>query len=128
MGSLKQTIKNVLVLGLESPLYLLKILGTIKHCNHRNTFHFTSKHFCQLWSSYELITFQVHNKCSKKGEPLTHKTPVITESTKIQLHLHSEGSKEQLKARGQDAQIKFLAKLNIVKTTPNFACEFVYVC
>ena len=34
----------------------------------------------------------------------------------------------QLKARGQDAQIKFLAKLNIVKTTPNFACEFVYVC
>ena len=34
----------------------------------------------------------------------------------------------KLKAQGQDAQIKFLAKLNIVKTTPNFACEFVYVC
>lgn len=42
----------------------------------------TSQNFCQLLLCDKAITLQVHNKCSKKGKPLTHKAPVITKSIK----------------------------------------------
>ena len=39
------------------------------------------------------------------------------------------GIKEaQLKGRKRKRPPGILSKLNIVKTTPNFACSFVYVC
>ena len=37
-------------------------------------------------------------------------------------------SEEQLKGSVEKRPYRFLAKMKIVKTTPNFACEFVYVC
>ena len=36
--------------------------------------------------------------------------------------------KSQLKGSVEKGPIFFLAKIKIVKTTLNFACEFVYVC
>lgn len=49
-------------------------------------FQDTSQNFCQLLLCDKAITLQVHNKCSKKGKPLTHKTPVITKSVKTYMH------------------------------------------
>ena len=59
-------------------------------------FQDTSQNFCQLCLCDEPITLQVHNKCSKKSKPLTHKAPVITKSIKTYIHCKVKLRLEQL--------------------------------
>ena len=33
-----------------------------------------------------------------------------------------------MKGRGQERPLDFLLKSNVAKTSPNFACQFVYMC